>query len=263
MKITVKSIVEMKTRGEKISSLTAYDYSMAVLLDQSGIDIILVGDSAGNVIAGHSTTHPVSMEDMLYHTRCVRKGVNNSLLVADMPFLSFQCSVAEAVKNAGMLIKAGAEAVKLEGGEEVCDIVNRLTGFGIPVMGHLGLIPQSVHKFGGFGIQAQEEKAAEKLIQDAKKLEKAGAFSIVLEKIPENRAKEVTESVSIPTIGIGAGRYCDGQVLVLYDVLGITEGFNPKFLRRYAQLGKEMKAAFKNFIEDVKSGKYPSEEEVY
>jgi len=262
-KVSIKTVLEMKRQGQKIASLTAYDYSMAKILDNSGIDIILVGDSAGNVIAGYETTHPVSMEEMLYHTRCVKKGVKRALLVADMPFLSFQCSVDEAVYNAGLFLKAGAEAVKLEGGKEIVEIVEHLTGFGIPVMGHLGLQPQSVHKYGGYLTQAKKEGEGKKLLADAQYLEKSGAFSIVLEKIPEQKAKKITESITIPTIGIGAGRYCDGQILVLYDLLGITEDFNPKFLRRYAQFGQEMRDAYKKFIEDVRSGNYPSEGEVY
>ena len=253
----------MKSKGQKITALTAYDYSMASILDDSGIDIILVGDSAANVIAGYRTTHPISMEEMLYHTRCVRKGVTKALLVVDMPFLSFQCSLEDSIYNAGLLIKEGAEAIKIEGGEEVYEIVKKLTDFGIPVMSHLGLQPQSVHKFGGFFTQAKHEEAARKLLEDAKYLEKAGAFSVVLEKIPEKRAKEITENIKIPTIGIGAGRFCDGQILVTYDLLGITEDFNPKFLRKYADFSGEMRKAFKNYIRDVRHGKYPSEEEAY
>ncbi|RKY88039.1 3-methyl-2-oxobutanoate hydroxymethyltransferase [candidate division KSB1 bacterium] len=262
-KITVKTIISRKLTGEKITALTAYDYTMASILDDSGIDIILVGDSAGNVIAGYDTTHPVSMDEMIYHTRCVRKGVKRALLVVDMPFLSFQCGIDEAIYNAGLFLKAGAEAVKLEGGEEIFDIVKNLNDFGIPVMGHLGLLPQSVHKLGGYAIQANDEKNGKKLLEDAKYLEKAGAFSIILEKIPEIRAREITEKISIPTIGIGAGRYCDGQILVLYDLLGLTENFNPRYLRKYADFAGEMRKAFKNFIEDVKNGNYPSEKEVY
>ncbi len=263
-KVTTKTLIEMKRNGEKIAMLTAYDFIIAKLLDEAGIDVILVGDSLGNVFQGHKTTLPVTLEDMIYHTKAVCRGVKRAMVVVDMPFLTYQISVEEAVKNCGRVLKETcAEAVKLEGGSEIIDVVRKLTSIGIPVMGHLGLTPQSIHKFGGYDVRGVDEKEAEKILNDAKTLEEAGAFAIVLEKIPSELAKKVTESVSIPTIGIGAGPHCDGQVLVVYDMLGLFEEFKPKFVRRYAELSKIIKTAFENYIHDVKSGKFPDESESY
>ncbi len=262
-KNTVETIKAKKGSGDKIASLTAYDYLMAKILDASGIDLILVGDSAGNIVAGYDTTLPVSVEEMIYHTRAVSKGVKNALLITDMPFLSYQCGVNDAVKNAGLFLKAGAEGVKVEGGRQVVDIVEKLVGYGIPVMGHLGLTPQSIHSFGNYGVRGKEKEEQKRIITDAQMLEDAGVFSIVLEKVPEELAQEVTRSVSIPTIGIGAGRHCDGQILVSHDMLGLNNEFTPKFLRKYAHLAESLRDAFDSYIKDVKSGNFPSEDESY
>lgn len=263
-KVTTKKLLEMKERGEKIAMLTAYDFLIAKLLDEAGIDVILVGDSLGNVFQGHATTLPVTLDDMIYHTKAVCRGVKRAMVIVDMPFLSYQVSVEEAVKNCGRVLKETcAEGVKLEGGSEIIEVVSKLTSIGIPVMGHLGLTPQSIHKFGGYDVRGVDESEAKKILNDAIELEKAGAFAIVLEKIPAELAKRVTESVKIPTIGIGAGPHCDGQVLVVYDMLGLFEEFKPKFVRRYAELAKVIKSAFENYIADVKSGKFPAEGEFY
>lgn len=263
-KITVPAILEMKNRGEKIAALTAYDYLMAEMLDEAGMDIILVGDSAGMVIAGHESTLPITMEEMLYHTRIVRRGVKRALLVADMPFLSYQPSIAEGIKNAGRFLKeAGAEAVKVEGGNTVAELVEKLVGYGIPVMGHIGLTPQSINKFGSYSLQGTEVETAALLKKDALLLEEAGAFSIVLEKLPAELAREITGAVNIPTIGIGAGPHCDGQILVSHDMLGIFDKFKPKFVRRYAEIGKTMREAFSNYVRDVRSGEFPNENESF
>lgn len=261
---TVPAIIEMKQRGEPIAMLTAYDALMARILDESGIDIILVGDSGGMVMGGHENTLAVTMEEMLFYARSVRRGVNRALLVADMPFLTFQVSVDETVKNAGRFLQeAGVEAVKLEGGKHMQKTVQRLVDVGIPVMGHIGLTPQSLHQFGGYGLRGRDNKIAGELFEDAKALQDAGAFSIVLEKIPSALAKEISAQLDIPTIGIGAGSHCDGQVLVSHDMLGLYEKFKPKFVRRYAELGKTMMEAFINYIEDVKEKKFPAEDESY
>lgn len=263
-RITVPTIMRMKEQSEKITMLTAYDALMAQVLDESGIDIVLVGDSGGMVMGGQDNTLAVTMDEMLFYTRSVRRGVNRALLVADMPFLSYQTGVNDAVKNAGFLLqKGGAEAVKLEGGQAVVEIVKKLVDFGIPVMGHLGLTPQSIHKFGSYRLQGRNEDDTERILHDARLLQDAGAFSIVLEKIPAKLAAKITESVKIPTIGIGAGVHCDGQVLVSHDMLGLYEKFKPKFVRRYAEMGKQMMEAFINYIDDVKSNKFPSEDESY
>ena len=262
-KVTVETIKAMKNSGEKITSLTAYDYIMARILDGCGIDLILVGDSAGNIVAGYETTIPVTIEEMMYHTQAVRRGTEHALLILDMPFLSYQCGVDDAVRNAGLFLKAGAEGVKLEGGRQVADVIARLVGFGIPVMGHLGLTPQSINVFGNYRLRGIEANERTHILEDAKILEEAGTFSIVLEKIPEDLAREITESISIPTIGIGAGRFCDGQILVSHDLLGLNEKFNPKFVRKYAHLAEEMRKAFKDYIQDVKSGDFPSIDESY
>ncbi|MCD4693266.1 MAG: 3-methyl-2-oxobutanoate hydroxymethyltransferase [Calditrichales bacterium] len=263
-KITVPEIVNMKKQGEKITALTAYDVLMAQILDDSGIDIILVGDSAGMVMSGYENTLAVTMEEMLFYCKSVRRGVKRALLIADMPFLSYQTSIEEAIKNAGRFLQeAGMEAVKIEGGKAVKDIVKKLVGFGVPVMGHIGLTPQSIHQFGGYGLRGKDDQIAKQLLEDAFILQEAGAFSIVLEKIPSALAKEITNTLDIPTIGIGAGKDCDGQILVSHDMLGLYEKFKPKFVRHYAELGKSMREAFNNYINDVKNTKFPSEDESY
>jgi 3-methyl-2-oxobutanoate hydroxymethyltransferase len=263
-KLTTSDLVEMKKKGEKITMLTAYDCLMASQLDECGIDLILVGDSVGNVLLGYENTIPVSMNEMIHHCKAVRRGVERAMVIGDMPFMSYQASAAEAVRNAGRFLKeAGAEAVKLEGGREVFLTIKRIVDSGIPVMGHLGFTPQSVYKFGGYGVRGKDEEQAKKMIEDAIGLEEAGAFSIVLEKIPAKLAKKITRKVSIPTIGIGAGIDCDGQVLVTHDMLGCFEKFKPKFSKRYAELGKEMKKCYMKYIEEVKNKKFPSDEHSY
>jgi 3-methyl-2-oxobutanoate hydroxymethyltransferase len=248
----------MKAKGTKISVLTAYDATMDRLLDRAGLDILLVGVSVGMVVLGYDTTIPVTLDMMVHHTRAVSRGASRALVVADMPFLSYQVTMDEAVRNAGRLIQeGGAAAVKLEGGRSVVDIVRRLTEIGIPVMGHLGLTPQSVHALGGFRPQAQDEESGAKLLADAKALEAAGTFSIVLESIPADLAKKVTASLGIPTIGIGAGPHCDGQVLVSYDAFGLFDGPVPPFVRQYAQVGETLVAAARNYVEEVRSGRFP------
>lgn len=263
-KVTTQTVVEMKRNGEKISMLTAYDYTMAGIIDSAGVDVILVGDSASNVMAGFDTTVPMTIEHMIYHTSCVVRGVDRALVIADLPFMSYQVTAKEALINAGRMMKeAGAHAVKLEGGKPIASTVKRIVDAGIPVMGHLGLTPQSIYKFGTYKVRAKEDEEAEQLLKDAKVLEKAGVFSIVLEKIPAPLAKKVTASVSVPTIGIGAGPHCDGQVLVLHDMLGLNKDFSPRFLRRYADLHQSMSDAVKHYIRDVKSGDFPDESEQY
>lgn len=257
--VRVPDLKDRKRRGEKIVMLTAYDATMARLLDRAGVDVLLVGDSLGMVIMGCETTLPVMLEAMLHHTRAVSRGANRALVVADMPFLTYQAGIPEAVRNAGRLIQeGGAAAVKVEGGRPVVEAVARLVDVGIPVMGHLGLIPQSVHQLGGFRPQARDEQDAEALLRDAKALESAGAFAVVLESIPARVARAVTAGLSIPTIGIGAGPHCDGQVLVSYDVFGLFEGPLPPFVKQYAFLGETMVAAAKAFAEDVRQGRYPA-----
>ena len=261
---TILSLREMKQRGEKIACLTAYDWAMARLLDDAGLDLILVGDSGAMVFAGHKTTLPVTMDQMLYHTLSVRRGVKRALLIADMPFLSFQVTPEDALRNAGRFMKEGlADGVKIEGGAVVADTVRKITGVGIPVMGHLGLTPQSIHAFGGYRLQGQKEDEAERLLEDAKILEEAGAFAIVLEKIPADLSREISRTIDIPTIGIGAGPDGDGQILVTHDILGLFEIFRPKFARRYAELGQTIRKAVGQYAEDVKKGTFPSEEESY
>jgi len=254
----------MKETGEKIAMLTAYDYLVAKYLDQVGIDIILVGDSLGNVVQGYETTLPVTVDDMIYHAKAVKRIVKNALIVVDMPFMSFQTSIDDAVRNAGRIMKeVGVGAVKLEGGAYIADIVKHLVKIGIPVMGHLGLTPQAINKFGTYEVRAQTKREADELLEDARVLADAGVFAIVLEKIPASLAKRVTESVAVPTIGIGAGPHCDGQVLVVYDMLGLTEEFKPRFVRRYAELAETMRAAFRTYIADVKSKNFPTGKESY
>ena len=263
-KITTKRLFDMKQAGEKISMLTAYDYTMAKILDESGIDIILVGDSASNVMAGHETTLPITLEQMIYHASSVIRAVQRALVVVDMPFGTYQGNSKKALESAIRIMKeSGGHAVKLEGGEEIAESITRILSAGIPVMGHLGLTPQSIYKFGTYTVRAKEDKEAQKLIKDAKLLEKLGVFSIVLEKIPAKLAEEVAKSVNIPIIGIGAGRNVDGQVLVMHDMLGMTKDFSPRFLRRYADLHEIMTNAFKQYIEDVKTLDFPNEREQY
>jgi 3-methyl-2-oxobutanoate hydroxymethyltransferase len=263
-KVTTQTIVEMKQKGEKISMLTAYDYTMAGIVDSAGIDVILVGDSASNVMAGYETTVPMTLDHMIYHTACVVRGVDRALVIADLPFMSYQVTAKEALISAGRMMKeAGSHAVKLEGGSAISKTVRRIVDAGIPVMGHLGLTPQSIYKFGTYKVRAKEEKEAEQLIEDAIKLEKAGVFSIVLEKIPSSLAEKVTSQLSIPTIGIGAGPHCDGQVLVLHDMLGLNKDFSPRFLRRYADFHTDMSNAVSRYISDVKEGDFPNENERY
>jgi len=260
-KVTVNTLVEMKQQGDKITMLTAYDYITSNLLDELGIDIILVGDSLGMVVLGYETTLPVTMEEMLHHTRAVTRAAKRSMVVGDMPFMSYQISPEEALYNAGRFLKeANAQAIKLEGGEEICPMVSKMVEVGIPVMGHLGVTPQSIHQMGGYGVQGREEAAAKKIISDAKALEEAGAFSIVLEKIPSELAKKTTETVGVPTIGIGAGPYCDGQVLVTQDLLGMFEKFVPKFVKQYAKLSNDIRSAISSYIKEVKAGEFPGEE---
>jgi 3-methyl-2-oxobutanoate hydroxymethyltransferase len=256
-RIRVPDLILMRERHERIVMLTAYDATMARLFDQAEVDILLVGDSLGNVILGLDTTIEVTLDAVIHHTRAVARGANRALIVADMPFLTYQVSSEDALRNAGRLFQAGAAAVKLEGGREVADTVRRLTEAGLPVMGHLGLTPQHVHRLGGMRRQATSETAAEDLLQDALALEAAGAFAIVLEAIPNTVAKNVTSKLRIPTIGIGAGPYCDGQVLVSYDILGLYDGIVPPFVKRYAQLGSDIVRAAKTYAEEVRTGLYP------
>ncbi len=262
--MTTKRVMAMKGSDEKIAVLTAYDYLVARYLDEVGIDIILVGDSLGNVVQGHETTLPVTVDDMIYHAKAVKRAVRNALIVVDMPFMSYQTSVDDAVRNCGRVMKdVGVGAVKLEGGAYVAEIVRHLVKIGIPVMGHLGLTPQAINKFGTYEVRARDRAEASQLLQDAKTLAEAGVFAIVLEKIPSELARRVTSSVTVPTIGIGAGPHCDGQVLVVYDMLGLTEEFRPRFVRRYAELAEELRGAFRAYIGDVKSGKFPTGKESY
>ncbi|MBS4028908.1 MAG: 3-methyl-2-oxobutanoate hydroxymethyltransferase [Ignavibacteriales bacterium] len=261
---TTKTIVAMKKSGEKITVLTAYDYLFGKLLDEAGIDIILVGDSLGNVVQGKSTTLSVTLDEIIYHTKLVRRAVKRALVVADMPFLSYQISEEDAIRNCGRVMKeTGAEAIKLEGGEAVAETIHRLTSVGIPVMGHLGLTPQSVHQFGGYQLRGKEKREAQQMKRDAKLLEQSGCFAIVLEKIPSSLASAITKSVSIPTIGIGAGKQCDGQVLVTHDMLGLFEEFTPKFVRKYLNLSQDIRSAFQHYRDDVQKGKFPNEKESF
>jgi len=263
-KLTVPDIVEKKRQGEKIAALTAYDFLFASLLDQAGLDILLVGDSGSMVFAGHFTTLPYTMDEAIYHCKAVGRGVNRALIVADMPFLSFQVNTEETLKNAGRFFKeTSVDAVKLEGGEEMAETVHRLVRSGMPVMGHLGLTPQSIKQFGRYSVQAKTEQGAQKLLKDAKALQEAGAFSVVLEKIPCSLAKKVSEELTIPTIGIGAGPECDGQILVTYDMLGLFEQFKPKFVRRYLELAHEVREACQQYSRDVKTGQFPSAKESF
>jgi len=263
-KITTNTLLRMKLVGEKISMITAYDYSFAKIFDEAGIDIILVGDSASNVMAGHETTLPITLEQMIYHASSVVRGCNRSLIIVDLPFGSYQGNSKEALSSTIRIMKeTGAHAIKLEGGEEILESVKRILSSGVPVMGHLGLTPQSIYKFGTYTVRAREEEEAEKLKKDALLLQEAGCFGIVLEKIPASLAKEVSESLSIPTIGIGAGGYCDGQVLVMHDMLGINTEFKPRFLRTYLNLHEEVTSAVQKYISDIKTKDFPNEHEQY
>ena len=263
-KITTNTLLKMKSGGIRISMITAYDFSFARIFDAAGIDIILVGDSASNVMAGHETTLPITLEQMIYHASSVVRGVNRCLVVVDLPFGSYQGNSKEALHSTIRIMKeTGAHAIKLEGGEEVTESVKRIISSGVPVMGHLGLTPQSIYKFGTYTVRAKEEAEAEKLKRDALALQAAGCFAIVLEKIPASLSKEVTASLTIPTIGIGAGGHCDGQVLVMHDMLGINTEFKPRFLRQYLDMHKQVTSAVKQYIADVKSADFPNEQEQY
>lgn len=263
-KITTHTIQKMKAAGEKVSMITAYDFSFAKIFDASGIEIILVGDSASNVMAGHETTLPITLDQMIYHASSVVRGTNRCLVVVDLPFGSYQGNSKEALNSAIRIMKeTGGHAVKLEGGEEVVESVKRIISTGIPVMGHLGLTPQSIYKFGTYNVRAKEHEEAEKLKKDALLLQEAGCFAIVLEKIPAALAKEVSESLHIPTIGIGAGMHCDGQVLVMHDLLGINIEFKPRFLRQYLNMHQQITNAVQQYISDIKTGDFPSEKEQY
>ena len=264
MKNTTTSIMQMKNSGHKISMLTVYDYTTARLLDEAGVNTILVGDSLGNVILGYEDTISVTVEDMIHHSAAVARGAKNALVVTDLPFMSYQTSVYDAVVNAGRLMKEGrAGAVKLEGGKEVCPQIKAIVSAGIPVVAHLGLTPQSINTFGGFKVQGKTEAAAKKLIEDAKAVEEAGAFLLVLECVPAKLAKLVTESINIPTIGIGAGAGCDGQVLVIYDMLGMFSDFKPKFVKHFANAGDVIREAVKTYIAEIDDGTFPAEEHCY
>ncbi len=263
-KVTTHRLTEMKQKGEKISMLTSYDFTMAGIVDRAGVDVILVGDSASNVMAGNGTTLPITVDQMIYHAKSVAKAASRALVVCDMPFGSYQVNAAEGVTNAIRIMKeSGCDALKLEGGVEILDTVKRILDAGIPVMGHLGLTPQSINKFGTYAVRAKEQAEAEKLIADAQKLDETGCFGIVLEKVPAQLAAQVTELVKCPTIGIGAGGKCDGQVLVVADMLGMTQGFSPRFLRRYADLNTVITDAVGHYVEDVKNCDFPNESESY
>jgi len=263
-RVTTHTLLEMKQRDEKISMLTGYDYSIAKIIDSSGIDIILVGDSASNVMAGHETTLPITLDQMIYHASSVVRGVKRSLVVVDLPFGSYQSDPKEALRSAIRIMKeSGAHAVKMEGGSEIKDSIKKILNAGIPVMGHLGLTPQSIYKFGTYTVRAQENKEAKRLIEDAKLLDKLGCFGIVLEKIPASVSKKVTNAINIPVIGIGAGSDVDGQVLVTHDLVGLSTEFNPRFLRRYVDLNDIMSKAIKSYIKDVKNLNFPNKNEQY
>ena len=263
-KVTTNTLLKMKADGEKISMLTAYDYSFAKIIDQAGIDVILVGDSASNVMAGHETTLPITLDQMIYHAQGVVRGIERCLVVVDMPFGTYQSNSDVALASAIRIMKeTGAHSIKLEGGIEVLESIKKIVGAGIPVMGHLGLTPQSIYKFGTYTVRAKETNEAEKLKTDILLLQEAGCFAVVLEKIPSALAKEVSEGIHIPTIGIGAGKYCDGQVLVMHDMLGINTEFKPRFLRQYLNIHEQATNAIKDYIKDVKSNDFPNESESY
>jgi len=263
-RVTTKSLIEMKAHGEKISMLTAYDFTMAKIVDTAGVDVILVGDSASNVMAGHETTLPITLDQMIYHASSVIRAVDRALVVVDLPFGSYQSDPKEALRSSIRIMKeSGGHAVKLEGGSEIKESIKKILNAGIPVMGHLGLTPQSIYKFGTYTVRAKEETEADKLLEDAKLLERLGCFALVLEKIPAKLAQKVAESISIPVIGIGAGGGVDGQVLVIHDMLGMNNEFSPRFLRRYLDLYEQMTGAIGKYVEDVKSKDFPNEKEQY
>ena len=263
-KVTTHRFIEMKQKGEKISMLTSYDFTTAGIVDRAGVDGILIGDSASNVMAGNHTTLPITVDQMIYHARSVVKAVNRALVVCDMPFGSYQVNVAEGVKNAIRIMKeSGCDALKLEGGAEIADTVKRILDAGIPVMAHLGLTPQSINKFGTYAVRAKEQEESDKLMSDAKLMAEIGCFAVTLEKVPAPLAAQVTQEISVPTIGIGAGNGTDGQVLVIADMLGMTQGFSPRFLRRYADLNMVMTDAIGNYVTDVKNGDFPNDSESY
>jgi len=263
-KVTTHTLQWMKQHGEKISMLTAYDFSMARIFDDAGIDVLLVGDSASNVMAGHETTLPITLDQMIYHAQSVIRAINRCLVVVDLPFGTYQGNSKEALNSAIRIMKeAGAHAIKLEGGEEVADSIKRIVGAGVPVMGHLGLTPQSIYKFGTYAVRAKEEEEAETLVENANRLQEAGCFALVLEKIPAALGQRVAKQLKIPVIGIGAGMHVDGQVLVMHDMLGLTKDFSPRFLRRYLNLYEDIKGATQHYIKDVKSKDFPNEQEQY
>lgn len=263
-KVTTNTLLELKRAGEKISMLTAYDYTLAQIIDKAGIEVILVGDSASNVMAGHETTLPITLDQMIYHASSVIRGVSRALVVVDLPFGSYQGNSKEALTSAIRVMKeSGAHAIKMEGGEEIVESIKRILSAGIPVMGHLGLTPQSIYKFGTYAVRAKEKEEAERVLHDAKMLEQAGCFAIVLEKIPANLATKIAKTVQVPVIGIGAGNGVDGQVLVLHDMLGLNVEFKPRFLRRYLNLFDEITLAVGKYVEDVKSGDFPNKQEQY
>lgn len=263
-KVTTETLRKMKFDKERIAMITAYDFTTAKMVDAGGIDVVLVGDSASNVMAGHETTLPITLDQMIYHTQCVSRGIDRALIVADLPFGSYQSNPEKALESAVRMMKeGGAHAIKLEGGEEVAESILRIVNAGIPVMGHLGLTPQSIYQFGTYKVRAKEDAEAEKLLNDAKLLEELGCFALVLEKIPSTLSKKVTESISIPTIGIGAGAECDGQVLVYHDMVGMNKGFSPKFLRRYLDLYTEITGAVSQYVKDVKDASFPNQNESY
>ncbi|HWP81513.1 MAG TPA: 3-methyl-2-oxobutanoate hydroxymethyltransferase [Bacteroidota bacterium] len=263
-RVTTRTIVSMKRERQAIACLTAYDYITAKLLDQSGVDLILVGDSLGMVFQGNETTIPVTLDEMIYHAKTVVRGVDRAMVIVDMPFMSYQANFEEGFRNAGRIMKeSGAGGVKVEGGEHVVQMIRKTTESGIPVMGHLGLTPQSIHRFGGYQPRGRTADEAKRILRDAKLLEEAGVFAIVLEKIPSALAARVTKSVSVPTIGIGAGPKCDGQILVVSDMLGLYEEFRPRFVRRYANLAETIRSSVRSYVEDVRGGKFPSKEESY
>jgi len=260
-KVTTATVRDMKKKGEKITMITAYDYPTGAIVDEAGIDLILVGDSLAMVVLGYDSTLPVTMDVMIHHTKAVTRAVSRALVIGDMPFMSYQASVDEAVKNAGRFLQeAGAQAVKLEGGREVAEVTRRIAAAGIPVMAHLGLTPQAVHQLGGYKVQGKGSEAANRILEDAKILEEAGAFSVVLECVPTELGRVVTEALSIPTIGIGGGIHCDGQVLVLHDILGMFERFTPKFVKKYANINAQMKEAVGKYIDEVRQGQFPDPE---
>ncbi|HAV02454.1 3-methyl-2-oxobutanoate hydroxymethyltransferase [Chryseobacterium salipaludis] len=263
-KVTTETLRKMKDDGQKISMLTAYDFTTAKMVDAGGVDAVLIGDSAANVMAGHETTLPITLDQMIYHTQCVSRGISRALVIADLPFGSYQSNSEKALESAVRMMKeGGAHAVKIEGGKEIEHSITKIVQAGIPVMGHLGLTPQSIYQFGTYKVRAKDTSEAEKLLSDAKLLEELGCFALVLEKIPADLAKKVSEHISIPTIGIGAGAGCDGQVLVYHDMVGMNQGFSPKFLRRYLDLYTEITSAVSSFVQDVRSGDFPNEKESY